>query len=568
MPTPARRLPTSYLPLWTEALAGPEYGLKREVAMSITRAHRDGYLDCSTAREALTKILDDTLAPRSVLVEVARALITLDARVSSAKFNELLKKSSGIQFETVVEPALARWGDADMRQTWQQRLTTADVTRNRLRLALHAIANLPRLMTSDETLHAEIRSLITDRRGNLMIMLEAARTLGQVKRAGLESLAERLLSSSDVGSQLKRLAGVYLLLNHESESSQTLLLQAVTKGLSDPSNAPMIRAAWTSLLQRNLSKLSALVPTAITHVDPEVRRNAINTLVRFPSKDGVDLLGIAMDDRHLDIRRAARQSLLTLSSDDSLNQSVRQAGLSAIARASWREQEQAVVLLALLNQSNAADRMLELIDSPRAEVAIAAAWGLRKLNVAETLAALLKIAETMDQQIDDSQTLYPHQPTVLAHVFETLGRAKYQPAGPLLKRWLPKTTLRVGFQEPRSSAFWAVGLLYEDSKDVVLAEQLKERHLDVVSLEPEPMMVRYAAGISIGRIGAVELARDVKLFTVQGGDEASLAGAWAVQRLTGEVLPPPATQFDAGAPWKLFPIGSRLKIDSEESSVR
>ncbi|MFT5095351.1 MAG: hypothetical protein ACI93T_004198 [Porticoccaceae bacterium] len=80
--------------------------------------------------------------------------------------------------------------------------------------------------------------------------------------------------------------------------------------------------------------------------------------------------------------------------------------------------------------------------------------------------------------------------------------------------------------------------------------------------------MRYAAGISIGRIGAVEVAQDVKLFAVHRGDEASLAGAWAVQRLTGEVLPPPAPQFDAGGPWKLSPIGSRLKVDSAESPAR
>lgn len=568
MPPPVRQLPASFLQLWIEALDGPEHELKRDIAMSITRAHRDGYRDCSTAREALTRILDDASAPRSVLVEVARALITLDASESSANFKSLLSRGSGIQFESVVEPALASWGDAEMRQIWQQRLTTRDVTRNQSKLALQGIADLPRSMTADVTLHAEIRSLIKDRRGDVMLMLKAARTLGQVKRDGLESFAEPLLFSSDQGSKLDRLAGVYLLLNHESELSKTLLLRAVIDSLSETRHAPMIRAAWTRLLQRNVPKLSALVPTAITHADPEVRRNAIDTLNRFPSKDGVDLLGIALDDQHPDIRRAARQTLLRLSSDDSLNQSVRQAGQAALGRTSWREQEQAVVLLALLNESKAANRMLNLIDSPRAEVAIAAAWGLRKLNVTETLATLLKIAEAMDKQINDNQTLHPHQLTVLAHLFEVFGRAKYQPAVPLLKRWLPKTTPRVGYDEPRSSAFWAVGWLYEDSQDVTLAQQLKARFLDVVSLAPEPMVVRYVAGIAIGRIGAVELARDVRLFSVLGGDESALAGAWAVQRLTGEVLPPPDYLIYVGGPWKIVPIGSRLKVESAESAAR
>lgn len=567
IPARVRRLPTSYLKLWIEALAGPEYGLKRDVSRSITRAHRDGYLDCSTAREALMRILDDTSAPRSVLVEVARALITLDAKDNSAKFKELLKKGSGIQFETVVEPALARWGDSDMRQIWQQRLTASDVTRNRLRLALHCLADLPQAMTADATLHNEIQSLITDRRGDVMIMLEAARTLGQVKRAGLESLAERFLSSGDADSQFDRLAGVYLLLHHESESSQALLLPAVIAGLSEPRDAPMVRAAWLRLLQRDVSELSAIAPTGIIHVDPEVRRNAINTLVRFPSEDGCRLLGITLDDRHPDIRRAARQAMLTLSSDGSLDNSVRQAGLAAVARSSWREQEQAVVLLALLNQSNASDRMVQLIDSPRAEVAIAAAWGLRKLNVAATHASLLKIAETMDKQIENGLTLLPHQPTVLAHVFEAIGRAKYQPAVPLLKRWVSKATPRYGYDEPRSSAFWALGWLFEDSKDVALAEQLKARYLDVVSLTPESSVLRYTAGISMGRIGAVEVVPDVRVLAVYNNGTAEQAGAWAITRMTGEVFPTAEPSIDAGGPWKLAPIGSRRSVDSAKPSA-
>ena len=153
-------------------------------------------------------------------------------------------------------------------------------------------------------------------------------------------------------------------------------------------------------------------------------------------------------------------------------------------------------------------------------------------------------------------------------MFEVFGRAKYQAAVPLLKRWLPKAIPRAGYDEPRSSAFWAVGWLYEDSKDVALAQQLKARFLDVVSLTPEPMVVRYVAGIAIGRIGAVEVARDVRLFSVLGGDESALAGAWAVQRLTGEVLPPPDHLIYVGGPWKIVPLGSRLKVESAESSAR
>ena len=566
MPARIRRLPTSYLQLWIEALAGPEYELRRDVAMNITRAHRDGYLDCSTAADALAKALNDASAPRSVVVEIARALITLDARSNAAKFKELLDAGQGTYFEMLVEPALARWGDVDMLSQWRQRLKADDVPRYRRTLAIRSIAHLPQTMTVDEELHAELASLVSSSR-DTGIIFEAAQALGQVQRSGLEQLADQLLFSTGKSSQIRVLAGVYLLLHHQSELSGALLLRTLTVALVDPHDAPIVRAVWRRLLERNVAKLSTFVPQAITHSDPEVRRVAIDTLVRFPSEEQIALLGNALDDEHPGIRRAARQTLLALSRDDSLRPSVIQAGLAAIARPSWREQEQAVVLLAILDQSETADRLLELINSPRPEVAIAAAWGLRQLNVAEKLDRLLAIAEATDKQIDDGQELRPHQSVVLAHVFEALGRGKFKPAIPLLKRWIPKASPRFDFEVPRSSAVWSLGRLFEDSRDVTLAEQLKARFVDVLSFIPESTTVRYAAGIALGRIGAVEVAPDLELFAELGIEEPDLAAAWSVERLTGEVFPPPDPGIDEGAPWSVDPIGSRQNARTAESSA-
>ena len=69
--------------------------------------------------------------------------------------------------------------------------------------------------------------------------------------------------------------------------------------------------------------------------------------------------------------------------------------------------------------------MLQLLSSPRAEVAIAAAWGLRNLKLEKKLATLLTIAEQMDKQIDTGVALQPHDPVALAHIFEAIGQARY-----------------------------------------------------------------------------------------------------------------------------------------------
>ena len=560
VPEKIRRLPATYLQLWIEALAGPEYELRRDVAMDITRAHRMGYLDCSTTADALANALNDAATPRSVLVEIARALITLDARGSSKNFKELLAAESGTQFELIVEPALARWGDAEMLTIWQQRVA-ADNVRRRRGLAIRSIAALPRSMTTQEQLHTDLRTLIEDGRKH-GLALEAARTLGSVKRSELESLAEQLMFSAGQASPTQPLSGIYLLLHHESELSKDLLLRAVAGTLADPGQAPIVRAAWRSLLDRNVAELSSFVPTAIVHSDPEVRRVAIDTIVRFPSSEQVALLGIALDDRHPEIRRSARQALLTFSADDSLKPVVIKAGVAAIARTSWREQEQAVVLLAILDQSSTADRMLELIDSPRPEVAIAAAWGIRKLNVAEKFDQLLQMAQATDQQVSDGQQLPSHQAIVLAHMFEAFGRGKYKPAVPLLKRWIPKASPRIVYPVSRSSAVWSMGLIFENSKDIALAQQLKGRYLDVASPTPESTTVRHTAGVSLGRIGVVEVVPALESVAGIGAGRVDLAAAWAINRLTGRVFPAPGPRIDAGAPWKIAPIGSRRAADT------
>lgn len=559
-PMKIRRLPAPYLQLWIEALAGPEYELRRDVAMDITRAHGMGYLDCSPTADALSSALNDATAPRSVLVEIARALVTLDAKASSKKFKELLAAGTGTQFEMIVEPALARWADSEMLTVWQQRVATDNVRRRRL-LAIQLIADLPRSMTTGEQLHADLQRLIEDDHKH-GLALEAARTLGKIKRSELEPLADRLLFSTGQAGPTKRLSGIYVLLHHESEASRDLLLRAVTAALADPAKAPMVRAAWRRLLDRNVVELSSFVPNAIVHSDPEVRRVAIDTIVRFQSSEQIALLGIALDDRHPEIRRAARQALLTLSSVDLLKPVVIEAGLAAAARSSWREQEQAIVLLAILDQSNTADRMLELIDSPRPEVAIAAAWGIRKLIVVEKFDRLLQMAEATDQQIKGGQNLKPHQVTVLAHMFEAFGRGKYKPAVPLLKRWIPKASPRITYAVPRSSAVWSLGLIFENSKDIALVEQLKARYLDVDAETPESTTVRYTAAVSLGRIGVAEVAPALESVAGIGAGRVDMAAMWAVNRLTGKVFPAPAPRVDAGAPWHIAPIGSRRKADA------
>lgn len=567
MPDPIRQLPDTYLDLWIEALSGPEQGLKREMAMNITRAHAEGYADCSRAIEALITVLNDDAAPRPVLVEVARALITLDAREHSEQLKAVLQKGAGAQYERVVELALAQWHDAEMQTIWQKRLKAGSVPGYRRILALESLTMLPRSLTADQRLHEDIQQLMITGR-DTGIRLQAAKTLGQLKREGLENVARDYLTTTDTSSGMQQLAGFYLLNYHTSDSSRTMLLQVARTSLTQRRLSPVVRAIWRHLLDQKVSDLASLAPQAITNVDPELRRASIETLIRFPSDEGIALLGLALDDHHPEVRRTARQGLVQLAADSSWSDQVRLAGSIAIARSSWREQEQAVMLLALLNQTDASNRMLKLMESSRPEVAVAAAWGLRRLNVAETMPPLLEYAEKLDRQIEDGQLLQLHEPAVLAHVFEALGLARYEPAIPLLKRWIPKKFPRVSLDAARAAAVWSLGWLHEESRDLALARLLTARVVDVFSLEPESTAVRHTAAVAVGRIGAPDVASQLKPLGEMAQTPTDLAAAWAFTRLTGELIAPVTAPVESGNQWKLTPVGSRSKPTSIEAKVR
>jgi len=165
-------------------------------------------------------------------------------------------------------------------------------------------------------------------------------------------------------------------------------------------------------------------------------------------------------------------------------------------------------------------------------------------------------------------SLQPHEPVVLAHIFEAIGLAKYERSIPLFKRWIPKDEPRVNFEEARISAVWATGWIFEGGNNVALAQQLKARLTDVGSLIPESPTVRYAAGIAIGRIGATEVASDVRRIALTKAGVPELAAAWSLERLTGEVVSPPAPAAVSGAHWNLLPIGSRRKSATTEQQSR
>src|SRR5690606_10853947 len=95
----------------------------------------------------------------------------------------------------------------------------------------------------------------------------------------------------------------------------------------------------------------------------------------------VDPLSQLLADPHPEVRQFVCECLFEWCdiSDPGMNEAIRDAAMNVLEGDRWQGQEQAALLLGALEHEPAADRLIELLESPREEVRVPAAWGLRKV---------------------------------------------------------------------------------------------------------------------------------------------------------------------------------------------
>ena len=198
-----------------------------------------------------------------------------------------------------------------------------------------------------------------------------------------------------------------------------------------------------------------------------------------------------LDDRHPDVRRYACESLLALADDASLRATVLAEGRRMLHADGWRGQEQAAVLLVALGDKTITDRLLALLDAPRPEAHVAAAWGLCQLAVPSTAAPISSILERKTERCLAGEPVQERVDEQLALLAQAIGRMRYAPADVVLRKYIPKGS-RLG-ETSRAAALWALGHLHVGQPDEGLAVALGQRLLDLSAEEPE------AAGRPHGR---------------------------------------------------------------------
>jgi HEAT repeat protein len=519
--------PPRLISLWLQALERPENDLKYQAAGTIALAHRRGMSGLEVTIPALLRTLDGPEQHPTVRLAAAQALITLDARQAA---ESLFKhaQTDGLEMRSLVEPALARWDYRPVRDIWVQRINQSGVPGRGWLLAFEGLAEV-----RETAAVPRLRELAMSPSTEPIIRLGAARALGAIQATGLEKEAELLTAEQGAERHVASLAAASLLRNHRGDQASKLLQRLAVE--AEPAAAAV---ALQALLEDNPDRVLSLLTQVVVSPDASVREKAVEAHRRRPLPEHIPLVAQLLDDPHPQVRTGARKALLEAAKAGH-GDLVRQEATRLLATERWRALEQSTILLTLLDHKPAAARFIELLQSERPEVFLAAAWGLRKLALPETLSAQLREVERRWQlslQPDENRPRGMIDLQV-AQLAQSLGWAKYSPAAPVLARFVPKQW-NIG-PESRAAAIWALGLIHQEAPPEALVGALIGRLTDESVIMVEDLGVRRMCAIALGRMKAEEAVDSLRKYYPRklSAEPFPNACGWGLQAITGEPLP-------------------------------
>jgi HEAT repeat protein len=546
---PMPRVVTTFDPrlkdLWLQALARPEADLKCQAAQTIATARERGMTGLDAAVEPLVRELGRTDAHPTVVAAAARALVALDARTAVEPLFKAAASGDN-DLRELVEPALARWDYPPARAAWLDRLAQPPPYRRGAVLAIRGLAAV-----KEAKAVSRLRELVLTRDVPPPVRLEAARALAVIRPAGSEADTKALTADTTPAGRTDRLAAASLLRQHSGDEA-VKLLQALARD-AEPTVAAVALARLVEI--DPALALPALDPT-LASPDANVRSFGVEVLFRRPTNDRARLLADRLSDPHRDVRSQARRAMRELAARDDLRPAVLREGERALGGGDWRGREQAAVLLAQLDHKPAARRLVTLLNDARPEVFVAAAWGLRRLAVPDTVPDAFEYVRARQKtplagRVSDPTGALDIQ---LCQLIQFLGAARHRPADAVLRTFLPPGTQHG--VETRAAAAWAVGLFHEGEPVPELARVLAGRVNAVRPFDVEDPRVRRMSAVALGRMKAKDALPILREFYREKKPSLDVVGnacGWAIERITGEVVPPPGTVEVTQQGWFLAP---------------
>ena len=525
-PLPVRRVDPETRSLWLQALARPETDMQRMAAETIARVQEYGIPGLDEAIPLLEKNLSAKTSRQVVRFASARALIALKSRSSCDQLFEV-SQSDGADFRQLVEPALADWKYEPAKKVWLDRLTAPETRVRDLVLAIRCLGQI-----EEPSAAGPLFNIIENPSRDAALRLEAAAAVGRMTSQGLETKAEQLVRATESTTGIDQLIAIRLLANHTSDAAKRILL-----GLAARKAPAVAAAALHRLNEIDPESLLPLAENAIKSEDPNVRLEGAVVYLKYPTVERITLLTPMLADAHPRVRKDIGEGLWQLTKDSQFTDPVRNTAMQVLDGDRWQGQEQAAILLGFLEHGPAANRLIELLDSPKTVVAVTAAWALRKLASPDTVPQLLeKARERTEQRQSGTQ---PGLDDQVAHLFEALGVMQVTDAAPLLMQYFPKHPA-MGVRS-RAAAIWAIGRIHEGKRNSEVEDALTSRITDFADKPPELSTVKEMSAIALARMKAVDQAGMMSSLVKSTPlpVRLGLALRWAIKELVDEELPPP-----------------------------
>jgi hypothetical protein len=533
--------PPELVDLWRKSLEIPESDLRREAAEAISMASTLGMNPAANLEQPLRAIVSEPNEVLETRLAAAEALIACGFRDTAEVLAETAANSE-LVLAMAIEPALATWDYGPMREVWLARLNTDTVHPALLRIAVASLGELDEPRASQQ-----LARMVSDTRKPLAPRLLAASSLSMIDDSPAVALSTEIIESNPAADLSQMLLGVRLLLHRDSPEVVQLLLRYADSSLN------VVRAEAIGKLARIApDTVVARAENGIADEDGNVRQATVLALVTAPAVRSVRLLGDGLRDPIPAVRRIARENLWELSQRDDLRDAVIDRSIEILADDSWRGIEQALLLLTQLDQKQIRDRVFELLDHPRSEVYVTAAWSLRKLSEQDWSDQLFAALQKVLAQIDSAPTF--QRSYALSHLIESMGVHRHREAQQVLEQFIPKTAPY--FHQTRSSAIWSLGYILEGKIDANVVEQLEARLDDGMSFPSEYDDVRAMSAVALGSMGSQASLPMLRKWYAALGRNSYIGSrsAWAISALTGQPLEPATTPRSVLGGWFVEPI--------------
>jgi len=519
--------------------------LQEVAALSLARVAEEKLADIRGTATALLQVLRSSRNER-IRFACAYALAAGNVEAAAPELIQLASKRSDDQ-RLLIEPALARWKVQSAVDLWRPRLTDPDISDVSFRLAAEGLTAL-----NDAASLEPLRQIVADSSADFGMRMSAAKAVAILNPDQAFAAAEQHTD----GSVQDRLLAIALLDNSKTES------HAPTARLCDDRSDSIAAAAWQQLYRRSPELLVNQLPTGCTHRSAQVRIAAARVIEVFPNAERTEWLHQLLSDVHIEVRNVARAMLVIVAEEtpDLREQIVGLAG-DALQPDSkdWQGIEQALILLGQLKATQFSQQCIPLLDYPRDEVSISAAWLIHLFPDESVRDAVLSTIRKMDELLLTQATEYfgnpgpPHLESALKQSFliQYGGLVRMREIQPILETKFSKTD--PGGYLVRTAAMWTLGMLFEKNPVPELAAKFEERIKDRATVPPESRNVRRASVMALGLMRAVAFVPVVQeAYSSETGESLVPGTARWVLPLLGQPVPaeiPVMEEFSGG--WRI-----------------